>query len=189
MPPKTTALPHQAAKLSWACPIVVFVLVALEGQVGARVIIGVIIELIALLLIVVGLISGVIALFGISKHGTKGILAPAIVGIILNGLLLFIFVTTLLRLYGMFQPHTYDWSTGMPSLEDQVTAFQQAEKRWPTNYDDLVSFMKQSNSEFVPTSYDRIDFETKPDGNLEIVVYVFNSGFTNHIILKAPPKI
>ena len=87
-PPQATAFAHQAAKLSWACPIVVFVLVAFGGQVGARVII----ELIALLLIVVGLIFGVIALFGISKHGTKGILAPAIVGIIINGLLLLIFV-------------------------------------------------------------------------------------------------
>ncbi len=57
-------------------------------QIGARVII----ELVALLLIVVGLIFGIIALFGISKHGTKGILAPAIVGIIINGLLLLIFV-------------------------------------------------------------------------------------------------
>ena len=78
--------------MSWACPIVVFVLVAFGGQVGARVII----ELIALLLIIVGLLFGVIALFGISKHGTKGILAPAIVGIIINGLLLFIFVTNFL---------------------------------------------------------------------------------------------
>jgi hypothetical protein len=58
-------------------------------QIGARVII----ELVALLLIVVGLVFGIVALFGISKHGTKGILAPAIVGIIINGLLLFIFVT------------------------------------------------------------------------------------------------
>jgi len=88
-PAQPTAFAHQAAKLSWACPIVVCVLVAFGGQVGARVII----ELIALLLIVVGLIFGVIALFGISKHGTKGILAPAIVGIIINGLLLFIFIT------------------------------------------------------------------------------------------------
>ena len=86
--PQSTAFAHQAAKLSWACPIVVVVLVAFGGQVGARVII----ELIALLLIVVGLIFGIVALFGISKHGTKGILAAAIVGIIINGLLLLIFV-------------------------------------------------------------------------------------------------
>ena len=87
---------------------------------------------------------------------------------------------------GMFEPHHYDWSTGQPGLDDQVTAFQQAEKRWPRDYDELVAFMKRSNDKFVPTSYDRIDFTNKPDGNLEIVVYVFNSGFTNHLLLKAP---
>ncbi len=102
-PPPTTAIAHQAAKLSWACPIIVFVLVAFGGQVGARVII----ELIALLLIIVGLASGVIALFGISRHGPKGILAPAMVGIILNGLLLFIFVTNFRAARARAQPqHT-----------------------------------------------------------------------------------
>jgi hypothetical protein len=32
--------------------------------------------------------------------------------------------------------------------------------------------------------YDRIDFTTNLDSNLEIIVYVFDSGFTNHIMLK-----
>jgi hypothetical protein len=90
--------------------------------------------------------------------------------------------------YGMFQPHTYNWRTGMPSLQDQVIAFQQANKRWPRDYDDLASFMKQSVTNFVPESYDRIDFTTKPDGNLEIDVYVFNSGATNRITLKTPSE-
>jgi hypothetical protein len=90
------------------------------------------------------------------------------------------------RMFSMFKPHDYDWSTGQPVLKDQVTAFQQAEKRWPRDYDELVAFMRQSNSKFVPTSYDRIDFTTKPDGNLEIVVYAFDSGFTNHLTFKAP---
>jgi hypothetical protein len=42
----------------------------------------------ALCLIAVGLMFGIVALFGISKQGPKGILAPAIVGIIINGLML-----------------------------------------------------------------------------------------------------
>ena len=88
-PPENTTFAHQAAKLSWVCPIIAFILVAFGGQVGARVII----ELTALLLIIVGLAFGIIALFGISRHGSKGILAPAIVGIIINGLFLLIFVT------------------------------------------------------------------------------------------------
>ena len=43
--------------------------------------------------LIIGLVLGVVALFGIRKHGTKGILAPALVGILINGLLLFIFVS------------------------------------------------------------------------------------------------
>gem|GEM_PF-4255000 len=77
----------------------------------------------------------------------------------------------------------------MPSLKNQVIAFQQANKRWPNKYDDLVTFMKQTVTNFVPESYDRIDFITKPDGNLEIDVYVFDGGTTNCIILKAPHKL
>ena len=50
-------------------------------------------DLVALLLIVVGLAFGIIALFGIPRHGMKGILVSAIAGITMNGLLLFIFVT------------------------------------------------------------------------------------------------
>jgi hypothetical protein len=88
-PPENTGFAYQAAKLSWVCPVIVLVLVPVGGRLGARVII----ESVALLLIVTGLIFGLIALASISKHGTKGIFAPAIVGLILNGFLLFIFVT------------------------------------------------------------------------------------------------
>jgi hypothetical protein len=91
-PPKTTSFSHQAAKLSWVCPILVFVLLMFSKQIGARIII----ELVSLLLILVGFAFGVAALFGIPKHGKSGILAPAIVGIIINGFLLFIFVTNFL---------------------------------------------------------------------------------------------
>lgn len=85
--PQTTSLSHQAAKLSWVCPILV--IVVLCGRVAAPLIS----ELVALLLMVVGFVSGVIALFGMHTHGKRGILAPAIVGIVINALLLFIFVT------------------------------------------------------------------------------------------------
>ena len=109
--------------------------------------------------------------------------------ILIAGLLALIAVPIsfqLLRLQGMFQLHTYNWRTGMPSLQDQVTAFRKANNRWPKDYEDLVAFMKQSVTNFVPESYDRIDFTTKTDGNLEIDVYVFSSGTTNHINLNAP---
>jgi hypothetical protein len=35
--------------------------------------------------IVLGLVAGIVALFGIRRHGTKGILVPALIGIGLNG--------------------------------------------------------------------------------------------------------
>jgi hypothetical protein len=94
-PPKTS-FSHQAAKLSWVCPILVFLLMMFARQTDARVII----ELVALLLIVVGFVCGVVALFGIRTHGKSAILGPAIVGIIINGLLLFIVVTNFLAARG-----------------------------------------------------------------------------------------
>src|ERR1700722_10113309 len=77
--------------------------------------------------------------------------------------------------YGMFQPHAYNWGTGMPFLCDQTNAytFRRTNQRWPTNYDELARFMKQSTS-YAP--FDRIDFIMKPDGNLEIISYCFSSG-------------
>ena len=91
-PPQTAGFAHQAAKGSWVSAVLVFVLVALGGRTDAKVII----ELIALLLMVLGLALGILALLGIRKHGTRGILAPALVGIAINGLLLFIFATNFL---------------------------------------------------------------------------------------------
>jgi len=43
-----------------------------------------------------GFIFGIIAIFGVRKHGAKGILAPASIGLLINGLLLFIFFTNFL---------------------------------------------------------------------------------------------
>ena len=74
--PQASSLAHQAAKGSWASAVIVFALVAFGGRTGAKAII----ELAALLLIAVGLLLGIVALFGIRKHGTKGILVPALVG-------------------------------------------------------------------------------------------------------------
>jgi len=91
-PPQTNAFAHQAAKASWASAVIVFVLVAFGGRTVARVVI----ELVAFVVMLVGVALGVIALFGIRKHGTRGILAPALVGMAINGLLVFIFVTNFL---------------------------------------------------------------------------------------------
>lgn len=101
-PPNPTSFAHQAAKLSWACPIIVFGLAVFGGHVGS----ALVIDLIALLFILVGLISGIVALSGISRHGKKGILIPALIGIIINGFLLFIFVTNFVAARARAQQNT-----------------------------------------------------------------------------------
>jgi hypothetical protein len=88
--PKTTSFSHRAAKLGWVCPVIsliVFALLIFDRHIVARKIIPIIVQ-VALLLIVLGLVFSVVALFGVSKHGSKGILVPAIIGIIISGLLI-----------------------------------------------------------------------------------------------------
>jgi hypothetical protein len=84
-----TGFAHGAAKGSWVCTVIAVVLF----QIGKRTGHPVVFELAGLLVIVVGLLLGVIALFGIPRYGAKGILGSALVGIAANGLLVFIFVT------------------------------------------------------------------------------------------------
>lgn len=88
--PVTKSFAHQAATLSWICPASIFLLSIASKQAGLPPLVR---DLAALVLMLGGFSFGIIALFGISKHGTKGILLPAIVGIIISGFLLFIFVT------------------------------------------------------------------------------------------------
>ncbi len=88
-PSSNSSFSHQAAKFSWIAPLIVLGLLTVGKQLGGRVIV----ELVCLLLMVLGLLFGLISLFGIGKHGTRGILAPAIIGILINGLLVLIFAS------------------------------------------------------------------------------------------------
>lgn len=86
---RATSLTHYAARLSWVCPIITimtFAFLMLGGQIIPRRAIALIASS-ALCILLIGLILAVVALLGISRHGTRRILAPAIVGIIINGLL------------------------------------------------------------------------------------------------------
>jgi hypothetical protein len=121
--------------------------------------------------------------------GMKGIYSSvfAVIGLVLIAVIVAPIGSKVSGLFGMFQPHTYNWGTGMPFLCDETNAyiFRQANQRWPTNYEELAIFMKQSTNY---DGFDRFDFITKPDGNLEIIAYTFGSGMTNRIIVKAPDK-
>jgi len=79
---------RQAARASWisfifACLVGVFgaLLPSLKRSILEEVILGTV-----LLLPLLGFALGLIALFGIRKHGIKGILLPAVIGLFLNGL-------------------------------------------------------------------------------------------------------
>jgi len=127
-PPLTSAFAHQAAKGSWASALIVFLLLAFGVQSGARVIL----ELVALLLNIVGLALGIVALFGIRKHGSKGILAPAVVGIIINGLLLFIFVTNFVTARARAQKMKSEVWPNQPVQRTGASRFAQSEMRTPS---------------------------------------------------------
>ena len=92
VPVKQTGLPHQAARGSWICPLLIVMVSMVAGRTGSRLIV----ELFALVLILVGLVLAVIAFSGIRKYGCRGILAQAIAGFLINGLLAAIFVTNFL---------------------------------------------------------------------------------------------
>src|SRR5262245_30976873 len=83
---------QRTARASWQ----MFFVVAILAVVASRVPRGLpafIVESLAFLTMVAGLICGLVAIAGISKVGSARVLWPALAGIILNGLLIFIFLT------------------------------------------------------------------------------------------------
>ena len=94
------------------CTIIAVVLF----QIGKRTGHPVIFELVGLLVIVGGLLLGIIALFGIPKYGTKGILGSALVGIAANGLLVFIFVTNFMAARAKAQRNASDAPSAIVSV-------------------------------------------------------------------------
>ena len=86
-----------AAKLSWALPLILAfggVLVRNAGSAAA-----VTFDMLRILAAFVAFVAAVVALFGVKRFGTKGILTPALIGLILNGLLLVIAGTNFLAAY------------------------------------------------------------------------------------------
>ena len=80
---------HQAAQFSWVSVLCFAGIIGFTGQVLAPVVR----ELFGMLFLLVGFVCGIVALFGIRKHGVKGILAPALVGLVMQSLIISIFVT------------------------------------------------------------------------------------------------
>jgi len=109
-PPAKKPFARQAATVSWVAPICVFVIdSALTGTIrtgqldhlhGVGRVLTLALAMLAVLLGLFGLVMGIVGLAGVRRHGRKGILVPAIVGICLNtgvlGLMLFGFVIAML---------------------------------------------------------------------------------------------
>jgi hypothetical protein len=75
----------QAAKAAWMAPLIAFTLgCCTRGAMRGAPSVGFVIAGFQLLLILAGLGLGIFALTGVRKHGSTGILAPAVVGIVLN---------------------------------------------------------------------------------------------------------
>ena len=85
----SSAFAHKAAKGS-PLSVAIVILLVVSGNLSGAV---VPLELIALVFMIGGFLLGASALFGVRKHGAKGILTRAVRGVIIHGLLLFIFTT------------------------------------------------------------------------------------------------
>jgi hypothetical protein len=105
----------QAAKVSWLAPLIAIGLgILVKSSVSssrtmdaetARTI-QLAVGGIAIFIVLMGLVFGFLALFGIKKHGVKGILFPAIVGVLLSSGYLWLIVSAVLSIRRLVQDGT-----------------------------------------------------------------------------------
>jgi hypothetical protein len=87
-----TSFFHQAAKASWLAPVIAIIanfFLRNARELDQR---AAIMGLFLVALYGLGLILGVLAMTGIPKHGRRGILIPALIGVVLNAGILVIVV-------------------------------------------------------------------------------------------------
>jgi hypothetical protein len=83
-------LPQTLARVSWVCPLImVGMVIGLRSGPGN----DPIVDMVARLLAVIGFVLGLVSLFGIRRYGSKKILAPALVGILLNAFFILVWLT------------------------------------------------------------------------------------------------
>ena len=92
IPGSENTIGRALARASWVLFIVMFG-VSAAGRVAGF---GVPTDVVALLLLLAGFGCGTVSLFFISSQGRKGILIPALIGLILNGLFLLVWATNFL---------------------------------------------------------------------------------------------
>ena len=88
---------QQAAKASWMAPLIVvifnYVLKSSLQRTGSR---SLVIVVVSLVIYIAGLLLAIYALSQVKTAGRKGVLTPAIVGLLLNGLFLLLVGSLLL---------------------------------------------------------------------------------------------
>ena len=109
---------HQCAKASWVAPLIAIALgcfgnAAVRG--GTDPMVSVIMGVINILLILGGLTCGIIALCGVKRHGSSGILAPAIVGVVLNGVFVLAMIAGVMALTARSAARTATPATPAPA--------------------------------------------------------------------------
>ncbi|MBU2102292.1 MAG: hypothetical protein ABH865_04940 [Candidatus Omnitrophota bacterium] len=93
MKENNTSFIKQAAKASWIVPLMNLCFMAIGNSAIKTTnvpFLSLIIGGIAIFLFIAGIICAIIGLLGIKKEGTKSILVPSILGLMLNGSFLFI---------------------------------------------------------------------------------------------------
>lgn len=103
--PESPPFVFQAAKASWVAPLVASALgfgakIALQGntQLDPQTlrVAWLVIGGLAVLIVTAGLVLGIAALFGVKKHGWRGILIPSVIGILLCSGYLYLLASTVL---------------------------------------------------------------------------------------------
>jgi uncharacterized protein (TIGR03067 family) len=127
---KTPNTFQKAARSAWVLFILAIILIVLSQKVPS---VLVPIEIAVLIVTVAGLVCGVAGLLGIRRFGTRRILWPALVGIVLNGILVFIFVTNFIAARRTTlpatssvsdeSPHIGTWDTTTPRGEPMSCTF------------------------------------------------------------------
>jgi ABC-type glycerol-3-phosphate transport system permease component len=88
---------QQAAKASWMAPLIVVIFnYAIKSSLqrtGSR---SMVIVVVSLVIYIAGLLLAIYALSQVKAAGRKGVLAPAIVGLLLNGLFLLVIASVVL---------------------------------------------------------------------------------------------
>lgn len=130
---ESVPLAKQLAKASWLAPLLVFLMIRFlrSGTTSSQATQDMILTIVGSFLYLVGFLCGVTALFGLRRHGRKGILVPALIGASISGLLLMIVVTNFWSAYShakspqaQLERTAASLSEGLPSRIDDDTSLE-----------------------------------------------------------------